>query len=127
YAHHPNELRAVLDAVEQLGYKRVILAFQPHTFTRTKALFDDFVAQLSRADVLFLAEIYAAREKNTVGISSKDLAAKIPGAVFCPDLDALRERAAAAASPGDVILTVGAGDIYKVGEGLTGNETAFSG
>jgi UDP-N-acetylmuramate--alanine ligase len=121
YAHHPSELRVVLDAVEQLGYKRVILAFQPHTFTRTKALFDDFVAQLSRADVLFLSEIYAAREKNTVGISSKDLAAKIPGAVFRPDLDTLRTLTAAAASPGDVILTVGAGDIYKVGEGLADN------
>ncbi|MDR2664844.1 MAG: UDP-N-acetylmuramate--L-alanine ligase, partial [Oscillospiraceae bacterium] len=114
YAHHPSELRAVLDTVEQLGYSRVILAFQPHTFTRTKALFDDFVTQLSRADVLFLAEIYAAREKNTVGISSKDLADKIPGAVFCPDPDTLLARVAAAASPGDVVLTVGAGDIYKV-------------
>jgi UDP-N-acetylmuramate--alanine ligase len=54
--------------------RRTILAFQPHTFTRTKALFGDFLAELSRADQLLLAEIYAAREKNTIGISSKDLA-----------------------------------------------------
>jgi UDP-N-acetylmuramate--alanine ligase len=118
YAHHPSELRVVLDAVERFGYKRVILAFQPHTFTRTKALFDDFVAQLRRADALFLAEIYAAREKNTVGISSRSLADKIDGAEFCPDLAQLRGRVAETASPGDVILTVGAGDIYKVGESL---------
>ncbi|MDR2358113.1 MAG: UDP-N-acetylmuramate--L-alanine ligase [Oscillospiraceae bacterium] len=118
YAHHPNELRVVLDAVSRFGYKRVILAFQPHTFTRTKALFDDFVTQLGRADALFLAEIYAAREKNTVGISSKDLADKIDGAEFFPDLAGLRERIAGTASPGDVVLTVGAGDIYKVGEEL---------
>jgi UDP-N-acetylmuramate--alanine ligase len=118
YAHHPNELRVVLDAVSGFGYKRVLLAFQPHTFTRTKALFDDFVTQLRRADALFLAEIYAAREKNTIGISSKDLADRIDGAEFFPDLDGLSARVAAEASPGDVILTVGAGDIYKVGEAL---------
>jgi UDP-N-acetylmuramate--alanine ligase len=122
YAHHPRELRVVLDAVEKFGYNRTILAFQPHTFTRTKALFEDFVAQLSRADALFLAEIYAAREKNTVGISSRDLADRIDGAVFCPDLGELRERVARVAEPGDIILTVGAGDIYKVGDALVAAE-----
>ena len=85
YAHHPGELKALLDTVETLNYKRSIVVFQPHTYSRTAALFDDFVTQLKRPDVLFLAEIYAAREKNTIGISSADLAAKIDGALL-PDL-----------------------------------------
>ena len=118
YAHHPNELSALLDAVSALSYKRVILAFQPHTFTRTKALFDSFLSELARADLLFLAEIYAAREINTVGISSNDLAEKLPGAVFCPTFSEIMDNISAVASPGDIILTVGAGDIYKVGEAL---------
>lgn len=118
YAHHPFELRALLDTVSTLGYERVILAFQPHTYTRTKALFDDFVSELSRADVTLLAEIYAAREKNDVGISSGDLAAAIKGARCCPTLDGLVGEIASIAKPGDIVLTVGAGDIYTVGEAL---------
>ncbi|SHH64970.1 UDP-N-acetylmuramate--L-alanine ligase [Sporobacter termitidis DSM 10068] len=120
YAHHPRELHALLDAVESLGYDRVILAFQPHTYTRTKAFFDDFISELKRADLVFLAEIYAAREKNTIGISSRDLAEKVPGAVYCPSFDDIEARLCALAGKGDIILTVGAGDIYKVGEHLTG-------
>ena len=73
YAHHPGELNALLDTAMSLGYQRVICAFQPHTYTRTKALFDEFVAALKKPNVTFLAEIYAAREKNDVGISSQDL------------------------------------------------------
>ena len=90
YAHHPDELKATIEAVRTLPYKRIIMAFQPHTYTRTKALFDDFVQELRHADHLVLAEIYAARERNTVGISSKDLQALIPGS----------------------------GDIYRAGEAL---------
>ena len=118
YAHHPTELHALLDAVLSLSYNRVLLAFQPHTFTRTKALFDSFITELARVDMPFLAEIYAAREINTVGISSRDLAEKLPKAVFCPTFPELTEKISAVASPGDIILTVGAGDIYKVGEAL---------
>ncbi len=118
YAHHPGELKALLDAVSSLDYKRIILAFQPHTYTRTKALFAEFVEQLSRVDILYLAEIYAAREKNTVGISSRDLAEKIPGSVFCPTFTNIEENLLAVAREGDLILTVGAGDIYRVGETL---------
>ena len=82
YAHHPGELKALLDAVESLGYKRTIVIFQPHTYTRTMALFYDFVRQLKRPDIVYLAEIFAAREKNLLGISSADLAEKIDGARF---------------------------------------------
>ena len=115
YAHHPGELHALIDAVAHMGYQRVILAFQPHTYTRTKALFDDFVRELKRVDVAVLAEIYAAREVNDIGISSKDLAARIPG----PEVTAYLRGAA---QKGDLILTVGAGDIYKAGEALLKEE-----
>ncbi len=118
YAHHPGELHALLDAVRSISDGRVVLAFQPHTYSRTKALFDDFARELSRADKVYLAEIYAARESNTIGISSKDLAAAIPGAVFCPTFPELTENLRREAKPGDVILTVGAGNIYTICDGL---------
>ena len=118
YAHHPGELAATIDAVQAMGYKRIIFAFQPHTYTRTHALFRDFVAQLKRPDVLVLAEIYAARERNTIGISSRDFLKEIPGAYFCATLPEVTEKLKELANPGDVILTVGAGDIYRAGEAL---------
>ena len=118
YAHHPAELHALLATAQSMGYERVICAFQPHTYTRTKALFDDFVRELQLPDVTILAEIYAAREKNDIGISSQDLAAKIPGAVYCSTLDQVADQLAELARPGDLILTVGAGDIFRAGEKL---------
>lgn len=117
YAHHPGELKVLLDAVTTLGYERVILVFQPHTYSRTKAFFDDFLRQLKRPDVLYLAEIYAARESKR-DISSKDLQEKIPGSIFSDDFDELVQMLRNAARPGDIILTVGAGNVYKVGEKL---------
>ena len=118
YAHHPGELKATIDAVEQLGYKRTIVVFQPHTYSRTAALFDDFVEQLKRPDVTYLAEIYAAREQNTIGISSRDIAVKINGAKFFPTFDEIVADLKKYAQPGDIILTIGAGDVYKIGERL---------
>ena len=118
YAHHPDELSATIDAVRSMDYERLVLVFQPHTYTRTAALFDDFVRQLRKADHLVLAEIYAARERNSVGISSMDLVAKIPGSVYCETLQDVTAYLRKAARPGDVILTVGAGDIYRAGEAL---------
>ena len=118
YAHHPGELHALLEAVRSMGYRRVVCAFQPHTYSRTKALFSDFVRELSTADLAVLTDIYAAREQNTVGISSKDLADQVPGSVYCPGLPQLTNYLASIAQPGDIILTVGAGDIYKAGEKL---------
>jgi UDP-N-acetylmuramate--alanine ligase len=120
YAHHPGELKALMDTVEQLDYKRSILVFQPHTYTRTSTLFDDFVEQLRRPDITYLAEIYAAREKNTIGISSADLAKQIPGARYFASFAELENSLRVLASPGDIILTVGAGDVYKIGEHLVG-------
>ena len=118
YAHHPHELQALLSTVKTLGYQRVICAFQPHTYTRTKELFDDFVQVLKLADKAILAEIYAARETDTLGISSRDLAAQIPGAEYCATLEDVTQRLSQLAQPGDLILTVGAGDIYLAGEAL---------
>ena len=118
YAHHPNELHALLQAVRLMHYRRVICAFQPHTYSRTKALFQDFVDELRTVDQAVLADIYAAREQNTVGISSQDLAAEVPGAVYCPRLQDVTTYLRGIAQPGDIILTVGAGDIYKAGEAL---------
>lgn len=118
YAHHPGELHVLLDTAKTLGYDRIICAFQPHTYTRTKALFGDFVHELQRPDITLLAEIYAAREKNTIGISSKDIADCIPGAIYCPTLADVTAKLKELARPGDLILTVGAGDIYQAGEAL---------
>ncbi len=118
YAHHPDELAATLAAVKTLDYKRVILAFQPHTYTRTHALFPEFIRELKKADYLVLAEIYAARERNTVGISSRDLADRIPGSVYCETLPQVTGHLRSVAEPGDLILTMGAGDIYTAGEAL---------
>ena len=118
YAHHPGELQALLAAARTLGYERIICAFQPHTYSRTKALFDDFVKVLRQPDVTLLAEIYAARETNNLGISSQDLADQIPGSIYCPTLEDVTAKLKELAQPGDLILTVGAGNIYTAGEAL---------
>lgn len=118
YAHHPSELRALLDAVDTLNYQRTIVVFQPHTYSRTAKLFNDFVEQLRRPTIVYLAEIYAAREKNTIGISSADLAAQIPGAKFYPTFAEIERELRRIARPGDIILTVGAGDVFRIGEHL---------
>ena len=118
YAHHPGELHALLTMVKTLGYKRIICAFQPHTYSRTKALFDQFVEELKIPDIAVLMEIYAAREKNTIGISSKDISDLIPNSIYCATLCDVTETLKKLARPGDIILTVGAGDIYLAGEKL---------
>ena len=119
YAHHPDELAATISAVRTMPEcGRLVVAFQPHTYTRTKALFDDFVRELKKPDLVVLAEIYAAREHNTVGISPRDLAAKVSGAAYCATLPQVSAVLKSIAKPGDVILTVGAGDIYRAGEAM---------
>ena len=118
YAHHPDEVAATIEAVRTMNYQRLVVAFQPHTYTRTTALVNEFVRELQKADHLILAEIYAARERNTTGISSKDLQAQIPGSVYCETLPEVTEYLKKIAREGDVILTVGAGDIFRAGEAL---------
>lgn len=119
YAHHPDELSATVSAVRSaMPGRRIVLAFQPHTYTRTKALFDDFVRELKKPDVVILSEIYAARERNTVGISSLDLAKQIPGAVYCETLPEVTDQLRKNVREGDVVITMGAGDIFRAGEAL---------
>ena len=119
YAHHPDELHALLSTCRELPqYKRVVVAFQPHTYSRTAKLFDRFVEELKLADVAIVAEIFAAREQNTLGISSADLCRQIPSSVYCSTLDKTAAELRKVVQPGDLVLTVGAGDIYRAGEKL---------
>ena len=120
YAHHPSELHALLEMARGLDYRRVVCAFQPHTYTRTRDLFAGFVQELRAADLVVLTDIFAARETNTTGISSQDLAWEIPGSLYCPSLPEAAQKLRELARPGDLILTVGAGDIYTVGEAVVG-------
>jgi len=122
YAHHPTEIKATLSAAKNIHHNKLWCLFQPHTYTRTLALFDEFADSFGDADVLILAEIYAAREKNIYKISSKGLAEEI--VKKHPDkevyyMESFEEIAAYVkkhAAPNDLVLTMGAGDIYMVGE-----------
>ena len=119
YAHHPDEVAATIASIRSaMPGRRLVLAFQPHTYTRTHALFSDFVRELSKSDVVVLAEIYAARERNTLGISSKDLANQIPDAIYCETLPQVTEVLRRVIRPGDMVITMGAGDIFRAGEAL---------
>jgi len=119
YAHHPDEVAATIASIRSaMPGRRLVLAFQPHTYTRTHALFSDFVRELSKSDVVILAEIYAARERNTLGISSNDLANQIPDSIFCETLPQVTEVLRRVIRPGDMVITMGAGDIFRAGEAL---------
>ena len=119
YAHHPDEVAATISSIrDSMPGRRLVLAFQPHTYTRTHALFSDFVRELAKADVLLAAEIYAAREHNTIGISSQDLVNQIPDAIYCETLPKVTEVLRRIIRPGDMVITMGAGDIFRAGEAL---------
>lgn len=113
FAHHPDELRAIIDVIKTMGYQRFVLVFQPYTYTRTVSFFDDFVRELEKADHLVLAEICAARETDTLGISSRHLQEKIPGSVYRETLPEVTEYLCSIAKEGDIIISSGCGDIYK--------------
>ena len=113
YAHHPTEIKATLTAAKELDYNRVIVVFQPFTFSRTALLKDEFIDALSVADKVILTPIMGSREKNTYGISSEDLAAKLPDAVVVDGFDNIADTAIKTAQKGDIVITMGGGDIYK--------------
>ncbi len=124
YGHHPTEIRATLDAVRD-GWpdKRLVVAFQPHRFTRTKALFDEFQTAFHRADVLVMTDIYAASEQPIEGVSSKHLLAAIKEhgqrkVHYVPAVDELPEMLGGLLEQGDLLLTLGAGNIVRAGERL---------
>ena len=113
FAHHPTELTATLTAAMHMGFRQVWALFQPHTFSRTYLLLDDFAKALSIPDHVVLSRILAVRETNTYHIYSKDLAAKIPGSVCRDTFEEMADYVMARVQPGDLILTRGGGDIYK--------------
>ena len=122
YAHHPTEIKATLAAVRNMKHKKLWCLFQPHTYTRTMALMDEFAGAFTAADKVVLAEIYAAREKNIHKISSKQLVEKIrekelgKEVYYFDSFDEIASFVYNNAQVDDLILTMGAGDIYKVGE-----------
>ena len=124
YAHHPTEIRATLTAAEKYPHKRLVLVFQPHTYSRTKAFLNDFADVLSMADVVVLADIYAAREKNTFGISSRDIEAKLKekgtDVHYFPSFTEIENFLLKNCINGDLLITMGAGDSVNVGEYLLG-------
>ena len=124
YAHHPQEIQATLSAAANYPHKRLLCIFQPHTYTRTKALMDEFAQALSAADEVILADIYPARETDNLGISSQDLAEKIrergTSVHYFPSFDEIERFILQHCINGDLLITMGAGDIVKVGERLLG-------
>ena len=122
YAHHPQEIEATLKAAKMYPHKKLWVIFQPHTYTRTKALMDDFAKALSLADEVILADIYAAREKNEVGVSSGDLAEKIRlsgGRVnYIRSFEEIEDFVLKNVQEGDLLITMGAGDVVNIGEKL---------
>jgi UDP-N-acetylmuramate--alanine ligase len=119
YAHHPTEIRATLSAARACYPGRSIWAiFQPHTYSRTQALLDDFAQSFSDADHVIVTEIYAARETNRHDISGANIVGKMKyrEARFIPAMDQVVEHLANRLKPGEVLITLGAGDVNQVGE-----------
>ena len=124
YAHHPQEIRATLSTAQHYPHKKLWVVFQPHTYTRTKAFLDEFADALSLADEVILAEIYAARETDNLGISSADIVERIEKkgvkAHYITSFDEIETFILENCIHGDLLITMGAGDIVKVGEKLLG-------
>ncbi len=115
YGHHPVEICATLSGAKEMGYRRILCAYQPHTYSRTAKLFDEFVSAFGSADRIYFADIYAAREQNTFGVSSKGLAEAIGDrAEYCGSFAHVAEALMRDARDGDLLIIMGAGDIYKV-------------
>jgi UDP-N-acetylmuramate--alanine ligase len=124
YGHHPTEIRATLEVLRAYaGARRTVVTFQPHRYSRTQALWDDFLTAFAGADVLLLVDVYAASEDPLPGVDAQRLAAAIhqaqgQDASYAGDVAAAAERLAALVKPGDVVLTLGAGNVHAVGEEL---------
>ncbi len=122
YAHHPDEIRATLTSTTHYPHREVWCVFQPHTYTRTKALLPEFAAALSQADHIVLADIYAARETDNLGISSQTLQAEIEKSGkhcdYFPSFEEIENFLKKNCMNGDLLITMGAGDVYKIGESL---------
>lgn len=123
YAHHPQEIEATLNAARQCKHNKLYVVFQPHTYTRTKALLDEFAKALRVADEVILADIYAAREVNTVGVSSADIAKLINAsggnAVCISDFEEIKKYILDKVGGGDMLITMGAGNVVDIADQLT--------
>ena len=124
YAHHPTEITATLKAAANYPHKTLWCVFQPHTYSRTNAFLKDFAKALTLADKVILADIYAAREKNTIGITSKDLQAEVEKlgkeCYYFHSFDEIENFLLKNCINGDLLITMGAGDVVKIGENLLG-------
>ncbi|MCI8308069.1 MAG: UDP-N-acetylmuramate--L-alanine ligase [Lachnospiraceae bacterium] len=124
YAHHPSEINATLDAAKNYPHNRIVCVFQPHTYTRTKNFLKDFARSLSKADMVIVTDIYAAREKDTGEISSKDLYNELKKrnaeVYYISSFDDIKNFILENCINGDMLITMGAGDIVSVGESLLG-------
>ena len=124
YAHHPTEIAATLHTAKNYPHKRLWCVFQPHTYTRTKAFLPQFAQALSLADKVVLADIYAAREKDTLGISSRTLQDELTKSgkecFYFPSFDEIENFLLENCTDGDLLITMGAGDVVKIGENLLG-------
>lgn len=124
YAHHPTEIKATLKAAANYPHKTLWCVFQPHTYTRTKAFLKEFAQALSLADKVILTDIYAAREKNTIGITSLDLLNELEKlgkeCYYFPSFDEIENFLLENCINGDLLITMGAGDVVKIGENLLG-------
>ena len=117
YAHHPRELAAAISTAKDMAKgKKVVAIFEPHTYSRTKEHFDEFIDVLSKADTAILVDIYAAREKSDGTVSSEMLADRIPGAWYAPSYESAAAMARGMAEDGGIILVLGAGTVYKIGD-----------
>lgn len=123
YAHHPQEIEATLRAAKQCRHNKLYVVFQPHTYTRTKALLNEFAEALRNADEVILADIYAAREVNTLGVSSADIAALINAAggraVYIPEFEKIKKYIKDNVTEGDMLITMGAGNVVDIADQLT--------
>lgn len=122
YAHHPAELTATLKAAKELDFKQVWAVFQPFTFSRTYLLLEDFAEALSLADRVVLSPIMGSREVNTYDIHSEDIAAKVPGAAALPSFEAMADYVHERAAEGDLVITLGCGDVYKCARMILNHE-----
>lgn len=118
YAHHPKEIEVTLKAAMKMGYKRVWAVHQPFTYTRTSLLLDDFARVLQIADKCVISEIMGSREVNTIGIKATDLSDKIPGSIQIDKLSGIADYLAENCKEGDLVITLGCGDVYKVSQML---------
>lgn len=113
FAHHPTEITAILNSAMSMGFNTVWAVFQPHTYSRTAILINDFAKALSIADKVIISEILAVREENTYNIYSKDLGEKVSNSVCIDSFEDITEYIKNNAKPGDLVLTMGGGNVYK--------------